>query len=113
MTNASARSRACKHPSIWFKATQPWAPSLAEYGLDLGIQRLPLCCLATNRAKPSNLELLASPLGRIRPLLQSTLREILLAGCRCGFAHDLAALVLRQFVLGQAARSLHPLTTEN
>merc|ERR1712241_253172 len=89
------------------------ATSLAESGLDLGIQRFPLRRLATHRAEPSNLEFLASLLGRIRPFLQSTARELLLAQCRSGLAHDFARLALRQLLLGQAANGLHPLAAED
>merc|ERR1719464_79266 len=106
VTRMNAQCGACKAPVS--DSNSPTATSLAENGLDLDIQRFPLRRLAAHWAEPSNLELLASLLGRIRPLLQSTVRELLLAQCRSGLAHDLASFALRQ-----TAHSLHPLAAEN
>merc|ERR1719362_2408046 len=80
--------------------------SSGEEGLDLGTQRLPLCCLAAHWTEASNLQLLPRPLAGVGPLLQRTLRKCLLSSCRCSLAYNLATFASRQCVFRQAAYCL-------
>merc|ERR1719362_520698 len=80
--------------------------SSGEEGLDLGIQRLLLCCLAAHWTEASNLQLLPRLPAGVGPLLQRTLRKCLLSSCRCGLAYNLATFASRQCIFRQAAYCL-------
>merc|ERR1719384_2640387 len=87
--------------------------SLSEDGLHLGVQRLPLCCLAIHSTEPCDAELFARLLYCIDPLLQRARSEPLLRVCRLSLADDPAVLVLHQCVLCQASDSLLPFASED
>merc|ERR1719346_238902 len=80
--------------------------SLAENALGLCEQSLPLCSLAVHGAEARDIELLSRQLHGIDPFLQRARCKVLLAHSRLCLAHNLAALVPRQLILGQATTSL-------
>merc|ERR1712039_1137308 len=80
--------------------------SLAENALGLCEQSLPLCSLAVHGAEARDIELLARQLHGVDPFLERARCIVLLAPSRRCLAHNLAALVPRQLILGQATTSL-------
>merc|ERR1739844_362111 len=110
-----ATSRREARYSFAFQRNPSWdsrALLLAKEGLDLGIQRLPLGCLAVHSAEALDAEFLARLLHNLEVLLE-TGRHPLLGACRAGLAHDPAVRVLHQRVLGQATSSLLLLAAED
>merc|ERR1712060_785770 len=72
----------------------------------LGIQRFPLCCLATASDEALDVELLTRLLHRLHPLLQRA-RCVSFFGPSGRFlAHNPASLALHQLVLGHATACL-------
>merc|ERR1712004_445164 len=87
--------------------------SLAKDGLDLGIQRFALRCLATHSTETSDAQLLARLLERNTPLLQCALCKRPFASRRGSLAHDLARLALDQRGFRKATHSLRLLALED
>merc|ERR1719270_2781002 len=87
--------------------------SLAEDGLDLGIQGLSLRCLPINCTEAFDVHLFACLLHCIAPLLQSALRKVLLGSCGCSLTHNLPTLALDKGSFCQAAHRLLLLALED
>merc|ERR1719343_1509565 len=102
---------------VWIDYSLAWTncrrASLAENGLSLGIQSLPLRGLSTDCAEALDAQRLARLFASITPLLQGASGPVLLRSRGRSLAHDLSGLALDQGRLGQTTNCLHLPATED